>query len=152
MEDTTRVTLDDLLIVRDEEGNIEPLEVYSSVFKKDILLKPMTYGWIKKYGADMDIPASKWELPKQLQCLKDHIVDPDLSSLTIKDIEESTDPLTVKHLLSLVVIHSVPTFRLRQDKRPDIQALAEALKSILSESASQTSKPSSIKSDINIPA
>ena len=141
-----RVSIDDLFITRNDNGEIEPIEIRSDLFGKNILIKPMTYGYIKRLGIKTDVPAVEWDIDTKLDCLRNHVVDPDLSELTIDDIENRTDPMTIDHFLAMIVVHSVPLFRLRQEREVDIPQLAEAIKQVLG--GSQTSNISSTKTDI----
>lgn len=131
---TEYVTTDDLFITRDDEGAVLPVEMESTLLGKTVSLIPMSYGYLKRWGLNMEIPAVQWSTEEKLRLCKDHFREPDLSDITIADAENKMGPLTLNHLVSLVVACSVPT-RVRQG--PAITALTERLKDALSQSDSQ---------------
>ena len=142
------VELNELFISRDDEGAVLPIEVQSPMFGKAVSIVPMTYGYMKSMGLDMKIPAIDWPIDQKLDMCKAHIMSPDLSSLTVKDATERMGPMTLNHLVSLVVAYSVP-MTLRQ--KPAIDALTERMKGVLLENDMRKASTSSIDSDINIP-
>lgn len=138
-----KAVLDDLFITRNADGEVVPIEVESSLLGAIVTIVPATYGYIKRRGLNMQISAVDWPTEDKLHFVQAHVKSPDLSSLTVKDIEDRMGPLTLNHLVSLVVAQSIPTTRLRQDLDP----LVKALKSVLSAKDSKTQSTSSISSD-----
>ncbi len=143
MTDLKPVTLDDLFITRDDEGALVPVEVISDLFNGTVKLVPATYGYIKRKGLNMQVSAVKWDTSDKLEFAQTHIMVPNISSLTVEDIEDRMGPMTLDHLVSLVVAHSIPMNRLRQR----IEPLAEAIKQILSKNDSQDPSTSSTPLD-----
>ncbi len=135
--------IDDLFITRDDVGEVVPIEIESALLGSIISVVPVTYGYIKRMGLDMQISAVEWPTAKKLTFVQDHVKSPDMHGLTVKDVEERMGPMTLNHLVACVVSQSVPMNRLRQDVGP----LAEALKRVLSKNDSETQSISSINSD-----
>lgn len=144
MTDLRHATLDDLFITRDKAGDIVPIEIESALLGGIVSLVPTTYGYIKRKGLDMKVSAVDWPTDAKLEFIQTHIVTPDVSGLTVQDIEERMGPMTLNHLVSLVVSQSVPMKRLHQDIAP----LVKAVKSVLSKNDSKTPNTSSTKSGI----
>lgn len=144
MTDLKKATLDDLFISRGSDGKLVPVDVESSLLDAIVSLVPATYGYIKSKGLNMQISAVDWPTEDKLEFVKTHVISPDVSSLTVQDINDRMGPMTLNHLVSLVVAQSVPTTRLRSDPK----VLAEALKHVLSQNAIKTPNISSTKSDI----
>lgn len=140
-------TVDDLFITRDDEGDVVPIEFVSVLLGTTLILRPMTYGYMKRKGHKMNISAVEWETEEKLQCAKDHYVAPDLTGLTIKDVEDRMGPMTLNHLVSMVVAHSVPTIGQQR-----AAMLANAIKNVLSDKNTPRSNMSSMPTeDINTP-
>ena len=138
-----KATLDDLFITRDKKGKVLPIDVMSTLLGKTISLVPATYGYIKKMGIDMQVSAVNWSDEIKLDFAKTHIRVPDISELTLEDMQERMGPLTLNHLVSLVVAHSIPMPRLR----PEVGIAAEAIKNILLENDLKKQSTSSTSSD-----
>ena len=146
---TPRATLDDLFISREDDGTVKPIEMKSPLLNRMVLVKPMVYGYMKEHHLEMEIPAVQWPIEAKLELVKNHVVDPDMSSVSVNDAETKMDPMTLNHLTTLVVMASVPIFRLRGGNGP---GLAETvLKNILSGNAIVPPNTSSIESDTDIP-
>lgn len=148
MSDKKHVVFDDLFIVRDDEGAVLPIEVHSPMFGKAVSLVPMTYGYMKANGLDMQVPAVNWPVEQKIKMCQNHIRIPDLSTLTVQDAEERMGPMTLNHFVSLVVAYSVPT-NLRQGS--EMEALTERLRDVLLENVSRKANMSSIDLDTDIP-
>ncbi len=146
--ESNKASVDDFFISRTDDGVLEPVEIQSPLFGKTVLIKPMTYGYVKKNGVNMQISAVDWPDAEKLQACKDHIKSPDLSDLTIEDVYEKMSPLTLDHLVSLVVATSVPTFA-RQ--RQSIETLTSTIKNVLSKSDLEKRNTSSTSSDTPTP-
>ncbi len=142
MTDLRKAELDDLFITRDSDGKIAPIDVESNLLGGMVTLVPATYGYIKSRGLDMKVSAVDWDTEDKLDFVQTHIKSPDISSLTVKQITDDMGPMTLNHLVSLVVAQSIPMKRLR----PDVTLLAEALKHVLSKNDIKTPNDSSIVS------
>lgn len=122
------VTREDVFLTRDEDGNLDPIEVPSPLFGRNLRLVPMTYGFIKKHNAEMGVPAVEWDMELKIQMVRDHYVSPDLSDLTVEQAENDMDPITLNHLVSTLVASSTPFFRLRDGRRD--MGVAEYIKAM----------------------
>lgn len=132
-------TVDDLFIARDDEGAVLPIEILSPLLGKTVSLRPMTYGYMKKKGLTMEVSAVKWPTEEKLDLVKIHYVEPDMSDLTVEDVEERMGPLTLNHLVSLVVAYSVPM----KSRQQNAEQLAATIKEILSKSGMPKANTSS---------
>jgi len=139
-----RATLDDIFISRDEDGAILPVEIVSSMMGRTVFIRPITYGYMKANSLQMDVPAVEWDMPVKIAMIKQSFVDPDMGDLTVEQATNDMDPVTLDHLITLVVMVSVPTFRLRAKDPGHAEAV---LREILGTIATASRNMSSTSSD-----
>lgn len=94
--DVRDATPGDYLVTRDEEDNIQPVEVIHE--SKRHLVKPFTYGEASRYYGDGE-GVQDMEDGEALKIIREKFVDPDLSALNSPD---DLKPSSVIKLLSVI--------------------------------------------------
>tara|TARA_R110000851_G_scaffold62941_11_gene144170 strand:+ start:205 stop:585 length:381 start_codon:yes stop_codon:yes gene_type:complete len=113
----SRLSADDLFVRRNKEGDLMPIEVKVPGFDgKTIKVLPTTLGSVKGLTS-LDEDAVQWPLAEKLRYVTEHVVDPDMRSLSIDD---AMDALTVWDL-DMILIAAVqaggPQRRQYQEKK-----------------------------------
>lgn len=140
------VTLDDLLLKMGEDGRPLPVDVHSPYLGKNVKVRPFTYGFYRNHCAELEESATEWPDEVKLLLLKECIVDPDLSSMTVEQMRDQMDRVTVDHLIVMIVQVSVPL-----SKAPSGQDPMEALRALLTlVESSEESNSSSITTDTDM--
>lgn len=87
MSDAKRAfaSLDDLVVRRDAAGQLVPLEVETPLHKKRIRMLPISLGEAQTYESQA-IPITEWPPEEKARLILEHIVEPDLSGLTVEDL------------------------------------------------------------------
>ncbi len=109
--------LNAFLVRRDKEGNVEPFEVEVLGIRDDpltIKILPTTLGSLKGL-ADPDGDAVKWPVEDKLRYLREHVVEPDFSAVSVEDLMEQMTIWDLDMLLITAVQNGGP-MRSRQKK------------------------------------
>lgn len=101
-----RMTRDDLVVRRDADGNVEPIEAFSPFLNMSLLIRPVLYGTVK--DKPLHISAVEWSLEDKVELVRRHVVEPDLSDLTPEKVKEEYDAWTFDHIVGMVVSYSGP--------------------------------------------
>lgn len=109
--DSKPATLDDIKLKR-KNGKLEPLSVVTPFEGINIEMLPLTYGEKRDYPfADLEVQDFDDEL--KLKMLREHIVKPDLSGLTMDEMLNEMDWDTVDDLLVAIALASRSRFRMQ---------------------------------------
>jgi len=102
-EEIKQAALEDFKVSRDGQGNLLPEEQQTKFGK--VMVIPMTYGdaeeWGKKVKDKEDVSAD--EIAEQL---RKHIVKPDMSEVTGKELREDYKAMAVNELLMAIIAAS----------------------------------------------
>lgn len=108
-------TLDDFIIRRDDEGNLEPIMVPVVGIKGlTIGVLATTIGSLKGMS-DPDGDATEWPLEDKVRFVREHVVVPDLSQVSAEDLVESMTLWDLDMLLVTAVHAGGPQRRDHQD-------------------------------------
>jgi len=106
------------LVRRDGEGKVVPYEV-SVLGVRDkalkIMILPTTVGSLKGLERP-DEAAEKWPIEDKIRYVREHVVDPDFSALSIEEFEEQMTAWDLDMLLITAVQHGGP-MRQRKGKK-----------------------------------
>lgn len=103
-------TVEDLVIRRDEDGRVIPLEVEVSGVGLMIRFRPLTLGAVLTFK-EPGKPVVDWPLDDKVRLLREHVIEPDLSKLTAQEVRERWDHWTFDRLCSTVAMYSGPLRR-----------------------------------------
>ena len=83
------LTAEDLFVRRDNDGKLVPIETpVAGLGDRTIKVLPTTLGSVKGLQ-NLDKNCMEWPLSEKVRYVRDHVVEPDLSSVTENDIVES---------------------------------------------------------------
>lgn len=104
---------DDVQVQRDETGDIVPVVKDVPRLGGKAKVRPMTYGKVQRlFGEGVDAI----EPEEIVEVLNDHVVRPDMSDMTLEDIEETMKPLAPNFLLMAVFDASGVSGEMRVDE------------------------------------
>lgn len=105
------------LVRRDKDGNVEPYEVQVLGIREEpltIKILPTTLGSLKGLK-EPDGDAVKWPVEDKLRYLREHIVEPDFSSMTDEKLMDHMTQWDLDMLIITAVQNGGP-MRQRQEK------------------------------------
>lgn len=113
-----RLTREEIEVTRNADGEVEPVEVPLVRMSASMLMRPATIGSLHKVKEHLSKPTVEWPIEAKVQLLNDHVVDPDLSDLTVERAERSWDSWTLDEMVDAVALYSGPLRRqLRGEKK-----------------------------------
>lgn len=133
-----RMTLDEVCVVRDAEGKVLPIEAESALLGRTLLIRPLTYGFIRT-SDDMSKPVMAWPIERKVELMQQHVVDPDMSKITVEGVKANMDPMIVDHIVSLVMVKSSPFSRLRGSKGAPAELILSAMRATAIEAVRKNS-------------
>jgi hypothetical protein len=101
-----RASIDDLVVRRNAEGKVEPIEATSMMLGMSLLIRPVLYREVMKM--DLTAEATDWAFEDQVALVANHVVEPDLSGLTVDEVRHEWDPFTFSEIVRTVVLYSGP--------------------------------------------
>lgn len=120
-QDNEFISQDDVQVQRDETGEIVPVVKEVPRLGGKAKVRPMTYGKVQRLFGDGPVEAIEPETI--VEVLNDHVLRPDMSDMTLEDIEESMKPLAPNFLLMAVfdVSGISGEMRVDEDGEPEME-------------------------------
>lgn len=148
-----RATLQDLMVERDEEGNVRPIEAHSPMLDRTLLIRPLTYGFVR--STDMlSKPVMDWPIERKVAMLRDHLIEPSCKGLTVEGANQNMNPMVIDHLVAMIMVKSAPFSKLQgqMGALAPLEIVNSALKASIHESNTKRSTTGSTPSATSSPA
>lgn len=110
---------DDLLVERDETGDLIPVEKDVPQLGGKVKVKPMSYGKVRKLFGDEQFDEISPETIVQI--LNEHVVRPDLSGMTEEEIAKSMKPMAPNFLILAVLEASGVSGQMEVDEQGEAE-------------------------------
>jgi hypothetical protein len=110
----TPVGLDDLRIVRDDDGKVHPLDVLTPLEATPVRLRPLTYADRQRYKLQLtqdDMTAADIPITTKYEMIRRHIVEPSFDGVTRDDLVRDFGWTTIDDLVTAVMMYSRDAFR-----------------------------------------
>lgn len=104
-DETKVVSLNDLVIARDDDGNRIPLIATLLRSGRAIMILPVTYGESLQFES-REKETHDWSLKDKLMLLRNNVVKPDLSELTMEQMTNDFDGMLVDEIVEAVLLYS----------------------------------------------
>ena len=100
------LTTDDLKVRRGDDNKVIPIEAVSIYLGFKFMIRPILWRDVEEF--DLSVSAPDWPVEDQIKLLRGHVIEPDMSDLTIDDVRNEWDPWTLQELVATVVAYSGP--------------------------------------------
>lgn len=112
-DDRPVVSIDELRIVRDEDGTVEPVDALTPLSGLHVRVLPLSWADKNRYGLKFseDFDVDEISFKTKSRVIRKHVVDPDMSEISDKEMQEQFSMTMPDDLFSAVLLYSRDSLR-----------------------------------------